>query len=90
MAEAHPRLLTSACAIELMRVQTVDGAPLGHVFDLRCKNVPGHAPTVTAIVYGERGMLVRLGLRHARPSSVPWSRVRSIEDRVIVVDVAPR
>jgi sporulation protein YlmC with PRC-barrel domain len=89
MAEELSRLLT-ACAIELVRVQTVVGTRLGHVFDLRCESAPGGAPAVTAIVYGERGLLVRLGLRHARPSSVPWSRVRSVDDRVIVVDVAPR
>jgi sporulation protein YlmC with PRC-barrel domain len=90
VAEALSRLLKTACALELVRVQTADGTRLGHVFDLRCESVAGAAPTVTAIVYGERGLLVRLGLRHARASSVPWSRVRSVGDRVIVVDVASR
>jgi sporulation protein YlmC with PRC-barrel domain len=91
MAEAASRRLTTACALELMRVRTEDGRALGHVFDLRCKTGPGKAPTVTAIVYGERGLLERLGLRHARPTFVPWERVRSIEGRVVVVaDDAPR
>jgi sporulation protein YlmC with PRC-barrel domain len=34
--------------------------------------------------------LERLGLRHARPTVVPWARVRSIEGRVIVVADDPR
>jgi len=91
MAEADSRRLSTAGALELMRVRTADGRELGHVFDLRCDTAAGKAPTVTAIVYGERGLLERLGLRHARPTSVPWARVRSIEGRVVVVDDdAPR
>jgi len=91
MAEADSRRLTTAFALELMRVRTADGSELGHVFDVRCDIGAGKVPTVSAIVYGERGLLERLGLRHARPTSVPWERVRSIEGRVIVVDDdAPR
>jgi len=86
MAEADSRRLTTACTLDLMRVQTTDGRRLGHVFDLRCEAGSGKAPTVTAVVYGERGLLERLGLRRARPTVVPWARVRLIEDRVIVVD----
>jgi sporulation protein YlmC with PRC-barrel domain len=90
MAEAPARILTTACALELMRVETSDGVRLGRVFDLRCANAPGQAPTVTAIVYGRRGLLERLGLRHARPTTVPWSSVRAVEERVIVVDLASK
>ena len=91
MAEADSRRLSTAGALELMRVRTADGRELGHVFDVRCDTAAGKTPTVTAIVYGERGLLERLGLRHARPTSVPWARVRSIEGRVVVVDDdAPR
>jgi len=89
MAEAASRRLRTACALDLMRVRTADGRELGHLFDVRCDTAPGKQPTVTAIVYG--GLLERLGLRHARPASLPWARVRSIEGRVIVVDDdAPR
>lgn len=91
MGEATSRRLTTACALELMRLRTADGKALGHVFDVRCDTRPGKPPTVTAIVYGKRGLLEHLGLRHARPASLPWTRVRSIEGRVIVVDDdAPR
>ena len=86
MAEAASRRLITACALDLMRVETADGRRLGHVFDLRCETGSGKVPTVTAIVYGEHGLLERLGLRRARPTVVPWTRVRSIGDRVIVVD----
>jgi sporulation protein YlmC with PRC-barrel domain len=88
MAEANPGILTSACALELMHVRTADGRDLGRVFDLRCDVRAGALPTVTAIVYGERGLLERLGLRRARPTSIPWTQVRRIEGRVIVVDDA--
>ena len=91
MAEAASRHLTTACALDLMRVRTADGRQLGHVFDVRCDTADGRQPTVTAIVYGKRGLLERLGLRHARPAWLPWARVRSIEGRVVVVDDdAPR
>ena len=91
MAEAASRRLTTAAALELMRVRTADGRELGHVFDLRCETDRGKAPVLSAIVYGERGLLERLGLRHSPPTVVPWARVRSIEGRVIVVaDDAPR
>ena len=41
MAQAPARIMTGASALELMRVQTVDGKPLGHLFDLRCHPRPG-------------------------------------------------
>jgi hypothetical protein len=91
MAEATSRRLTTACALERMRVRMADGCDLGHAFDLRCATGTGKLPTVTAVIYGRRGLLERLGLRHARPTFVSWARVRSIEGRVIVVDDdAPR
>ena len=86
MAEADTRRLTTACALQLMRVRTADGSELGRVFDVRCDIGADKVPTVKAIVYGKRGLLERLGLRHARPTSVAWARVRSIDNRVIVVD----
>ena len=91
MAEAASRRLSTAFALELLRVRSADGRHLGHVHDLRCRIGAGAVPTVTAIVYGERGLLERLGLRAARTEVVPWARVRSIEGGVIVVDdEAPR
>ncbi|HSC65415.1 MAG TPA: PRC-barrel domain-containing protein [Caldimonas sp.] len=88
MAEADSRRLTTACTLDLMRVQTSDGRTLGHIFDVRCESGSDKPPTVTAIVYGERGLLERLGLRRERPTVVPWSRVRSIGERAVVVDDA--
>ena len=86
MAAPHPGVLKSACALDGMELRTTAGERLGHVFDLRLRTDGREAPAVTAIVYGSRGLLERLGLRHARPTSIPWSRVRAIEDGAIVVD----
>ena len=86
MAAAHPRILKSACALDGMEVRTASGERLGRLFDLRLRTDAGETPAVTAIVYGRRGLLERLGLRHAKPTSIPWARVRAIEDRAIVVD----
>lgn len=88
MADEDSRRLTTACALESMTVQTVAGERLGRVFDLRCRRRDGEPPVVEAIVYGRLGLLERMDLRKARPTSVPWSKVRSVEGRVIVVDVA--
>jgi len=86
MAAAHPGILKSACALDGMEVRTASGKRLGRVFDLRLHTDARQAPAVTAIVYGSRGLLERLGLRHAKPTSIRWERVRAIEDRAIVVD----
>jgi sporulation protein YlmC with PRC-barrel domain len=89
MAGKNPRFLTTACELESMTVHTSDGKRLGRVFDLRCKTRDGEPPEVDAIVYGRRGLLERLGLRKALPTLVHWDKVRSIENRVIVVASAP-
>jgi sporulation protein YlmC with PRC-barrel domain len=86
VAAADPGLLKSACALDGMEVRTASGQRLGHVFDLRLRTDAGAAPVVTAIVYGSRGLLERLGLRHAKPTAIDWERVRAVQGRVIVVD----
>jgi len=69
-----------------MRVETVDGKQLGQLFDLRCRWRPGQGPPVLIeIVCGRRGILERLRLRNAHPTTVPWTAVQSIEGRVITV-----
>jgi hypothetical protein len=51
----------------------------------------GAAPVVSAILYGSRGLLARLGLRHARPTEIAWARVHAIDDDAVIVDDdAPR
>ena len=87
MAQQAADGLSTACGIELMRVQTRDGRFLGHVFDLRCGWRPGQrgAPVVGEIVFGRRGLLERVGLRQVRADSLPWSAVESVQDGVIVV-----
>ncbi|HEX6707122.1 MAG TPA: hypothetical protein VF169_20360 [Albitalea sp.] len=79
--------LSTACALEMMRVQTRDGRFLGHVFDLRCDWQPGqrNPPLIGEIIFGRRGLLERVGLRHVRPDSLPWSAVESVQGGVIVV-----
>ena len=86
MARAPAKVLSTASPLELMRVETIDGKQLGHLLDLRCQWRSGQgAPVVTEIVCGRRGMLERLRLRDARPTTVPWTAVQSIEGRVITV-----
>jgi sporulation protein YlmC with PRC-barrel domain len=92
VAAADPGLLKSACALEGMEVRTAAGRRLGHVFDLRLRTDAGAAPVLAAIVYGSRGLLERLGLRHAKPTLIAWERVGAVEGRAIIVDddAAPR
>jgi sporulation protein YlmC with PRC-barrel domain len=86
MAQAPAKVLNTASPLELMRVETVDGKQLGHLFDLRCQWRTGQsAPVLTEIVCGRRGLLEHLGLRDAHPTTVPWTAVQAIEGRVITV-----
>ena len=86
MAQAPAKVLSTASTLARMRVETVDGKQLGQLFDLRCQWRPGQsAPLLTEIVCGRRGLLERLGLRNARPTTVPWTAVQTIEGRVITV-----
>jgi hypothetical protein len=87
MAEQAAEILTTACGMELMRVETADGKLLGHVFDLRCRwrAVEDDAPRLEEIIIGPRGWFERIGLRRTKPSSVHWYRVESMRGNVIVV-----
>lgn len=87
MAQRTAEILTTACGMELMRVETADGKLLGHVFDLRCRwrADKGGAPRLEELVLGPTGLLERIGLRRAKPSSVHWHRVESMQGNVIVV-----
>lgn len=90
VATLAPELKT-ACALQLLRVEGIDGRFLGHVFDLRCRWRAGRheAPVVETVVIGRAGLLHRLGFRHARTCTVPWTAVRAFRDgRVMVVDAA--
>lgn len=86
MARETADVVTSASRLELMRVETEAGRFLGHVFDLRCQWQPGdrHSP-LTEIIYGRLGFLERIGLSKRRPDSVPWSAVKTVRTRTIVV-----
>ena len=86
MAQASAKVLNTASRLGRMRVETVDGKQLGQLFDLRCQWRHGQsAPVVTELVCGRRGLLEQLGLRNAHPTTVPWTAVQSIEERVITV-----
>jgi sporulation protein YlmC with PRC-barrel domain len=92
MAESSAEILSTACALELMRVETSDGRVLGRVFDLRCRWQPGggRVPVVEEIIFGKIGLLERVGLRHVKPRSVHWYLVESIRRNVIVVAASKR
>lgn len=87
MARTPARLLNGACALQLLRVRTLDGRFLGHVFDLRTHWRPGQTerPVIECLVVGRRGWLERVGLGHG-PDTVPWSAVRRIEQATVWVD----
>lgn len=83
--------LKTACALQLLRVEGIDGRFLGHVFDLRCRwSADRHeAPVVEAVVIGRAGLLHRLGFRHTQACIVPWTAVQGFrEEHVMVVDAA--
>jgi sporulation protein YlmC with PRC-barrel domain len=81
--------LNRACAIDVLRVETVRGRFLGHVFDLRCNWVAGDAEgsLVDEVIYGKVGLAERLGFSVDEPDSVKWSQVKEIRDGVVVVDM---
>ncbi|HJV63641.1 MAG TPA: hypothetical protein VJ743_22015 [Albitalea sp.] len=74
--------------LQLMRVQSADGRVLGHVFDLRCRWAPGASTDskVDEVIFGRTGLLERLGFVERRPEALPWSAVREVGDRALVVD----
>jgi hypothetical protein len=91
MAQRAAEILTTACGMELMRVETADGRLLGHVFDLRCRwDADGEVPRVEEIVFGRSGWLERIGLRRSKPSTVHWYLVESVRGNVIVVAASRR
>ena len=91
MAERLARCLNSAVEMQLLKVRSTDGRELGRVFDVRCRWTPGQTepPVVEEVVYGRRGLLWRVGFHHLRDQTLPWSAVRSIDNGVMTVDLAP-
>jgi sporulation protein YlmC with PRC-barrel domain len=86
MGKPTAKVIDTICSLDGMRIETADGLFLGHLFDLRCSWSPGaSAPALEEIIYSMRGLLERIGLRQAKPRSLPWSAVQSIQGRVIVV-----
>jgi hypothetical protein len=90
MAEPHAEIVASACAMELMRVETADGRFLGRVYDLRCRWEPDRPPVVDQITFARTGLLERVGLRHVKPRSVHWYLVEAIRGNVVVVSADKR
>lgn len=90
MAASAARVLNTVCAFQRLRVETTDGRRLGRVFDLHCRwpKGTGEPPVIEAIICGRIGLLERVGLVDHDPDAVPWSAVREIRGRVIVVDAA--
>jgi len=75
-----------ACRLEGLPVRTTGGQQLGHVYDLRCqRDAAGHLH-VTHIVFGRRGLLVKLGMLQHHPQEIPWPRVREWRHNVLVVE----
>jgi hypothetical protein len=72
---------------DLAGVEVVDevGNHLGTIVDLRCHREDTQPLVVDELVFGEAGWLERLGFRAVREKTCPWSSVRSIRRRQIVV-----
>jgi len=93
MAGKAADVLNTACAIDLMRIESEAGRLLGHVFDLRCHWQPGDRESpIDEIIFGRLGLLERIGLDERQPDAVRWSAVKSLRDGVIVIadGAAPR
>jgi hypothetical protein len=80
--------VSSACALQRMRVETTQGHRLGRVFDVQTRWSPSsNAPLVIeAVLLGRGGWMERVGLRPRHVDAVPWSAVRRCEGGVLVVD----
>jgi sporulation protein YlmC with PRC-barrel domain len=76
--------MKTACALQLESVRTEDGRRIGKVFDMRCE-WRGAKAEITHLVYGRRGLWERLGFRHPRQDTLPWSSIVRIEERVVIV-----
>jgi hypothetical protein len=76
--------MKTACTMQLENVRTEDGRTLGKVFDLRCEWHGTHAH-VTHLVFGRRGLWERLGFRRQRHDTLPWSAIRRIDNREVIV-----
>jgi sporulation protein YlmC with PRC-barrel domain len=86
MAGAMDPRLTRASSIGQLRVQTLEGRLLGHLFDLHVR-WQGTQAVVETLAVGRPGWLERLGWRAHEPHPVPWSAVVEVrDDGVIVVD----
>ena len=93
MAGKAADVLNTACAIDLMRIESEAGHLLGHVFDLRCRWQAGDRQSpIDEIIFGRLGLLERLGLDERKPDAVRWSAVKSLRDGVIVIadEAAPK
>lgn len=87
--------LKKVSEFQYARVETEDGEFLGHVFDLRSPGSAEHGDTrearvVTELVYGKRGLLARLGLTHARVTTIAWESVKEIRGGKIIVKAEAR
>ena len=75
-------------ATNLSGCEVVDesGQVLGRLVDIRLGREGDALPSVvTAIVFGKAGWLERFGFRGVRTEICPWSRVRSVTRRRIVL-----
>jgi hypothetical protein len=88
MAGADTRILSGACDVQLLRVQSTDGRMLGRVFDLRIEWDPDGdgLPLVKEIIFGKRGFLERVGFRQAKSRTVQWAKVKAIYPNLLVVE----
>ena len=82
--------MKTASRLQMMRVVTEHGKALGHVVDLRseialaqgCAHAFG---VVDAVVYGQHGLLERLGFREPTEQVVQWTQVIDVRSDAIVI-----
>ena len=76
----------TACSLQLLHVVADDGRKLGRVFDLQCHWQPGaETSAIETVVYGRLGWMERMGFVVRKPETLPWSAVRELRGRTLVV-----
>jgi sporulation protein YlmC with PRC-barrel domain len=80
-------------SILFSEVEDERGNKLGRIYDIRSKGepecgFPNARRTMDEILCGRPGILEVLGFKKMQPRGIPWSAVKSIEPRKVIVDLS--
>ena len=73
-----------------MEVVNEHGKSLGRVMDVRSPGEPEHGVVikereVSELICGTRGLLIRLGIKKSKESTIPWKSVIAVRGQKIIV-----